>query len=583
MAPPYAYFTLAGLVVPTAFSLVLLVASLRGWHSSERYAQTVTDEKSSIAIVVQLFSHSLGLFQICALCVVISLSFQRYASLSPFSLNSLRFVNSAFALRVDWNLPLPFLIPLTLFIAFSLVPAAIWSGALTPNVISKNVTVPFTIPAIGTIDITENPLFGAKEGGDGGCPWITGDFGEEKVASFHNCFNKLSLLYSAATASSINAIPGREEQKAPVHAKLDRSGYSFIGRSYGTGGSVGFANISEVLSPLSLSFVETGLEAKVECTVNKTAEFRLEKQDVDIDLEVYNAIGNGTLPEGLSANIGKFGLESTHFGYLALDLFSWASAYNNHSTSYFALAAVPDDCTDGNWTLCAGYGFAQLHHTQCRLDFAAKSFDLEVDNVARTIAVTPKETIEWPPYADVLLEQLSAEHSYISYNDGAFGGSELGKAIRSNIDILRAYRNESTVNTDIMLQGVEDFIADLMDNSLLSFSQSRYFGERKERRSVDAELARHVVVYGEAKFIYAAGVLNLTILLVCFGEAARMRGWKRLSGLDLLDMASVAVGASFGGSKLAAHVQTLGARRDATGKVKVRLRGIVGIVGCSEV
>ena len=66
--PSAAYLAFIGLVVPTTFSILLLVASVRGWQSSERYAQTVTTEKPSIAIVVQILSQSLGLFQICALC-----------------------------------------------------------------------------------------------------------------------------------------------------------------------------------------------------------------------------------------------------------------------------------------------------------------------------------------------------------------------------------------------------------------------------------------------------------------------------------------------------------------------------------
>jgi hypothetical protein len=74
MAPPYVYVTLAGLIVPTTFSILLLAAHLRDWHSSEHYAQTVTDDKPAIAIMVQVISHSLGLFQICALCNSLSLS-----------------------------------------------------------------------------------------------------------------------------------------------------------------------------------------------------------------------------------------------------------------------------------------------------------------------------------------------------------------------------------------------------------------------------------------------------------------------------------------------------------------------------
>jgi hypothetical protein len=525
---------------------------------------------------------------------VINFSFQKFASTAPFSLNALRLVNSATALKIDWNLPFHFLLPLSLFVLFSLVPAAIWSGALTPNVVSKNVTVPYTIPAIGTVDFTDNALFHDLDTQAGSCPWLTGDIaGSEEIGTFHSCYDRMSIINSAAMASTVSPIPGHEDEKGLVHAKLDRSSYSFVGRSYGTGGSIGFANMEGVLSPLSMSLAEPGLYANVTCIRNDTAAFYLAKEDhVDV-LVVITAWGNQTLPEDLDMQIGKFPTSFPLVGYVPPDVFAWGSAYNNKSTSYISLAAMPNNCVDGNWTQCQGYGFAQLHKTQCRIDFSAKSFDLEVDNVGRTIAVTPKETIPWPTYADSLLMMLAAEHSYISKNDGAFGGSVLGRAIRSNINLLRAFKNERNFTKETTLQGIESFVQDVMDNSLLAFSQSSYFGKEKEKMEIFATVARNVVVYGESKFIYAAVVLNVLIIVICLTEAVRSRFWSRLPDLDLLDMASVAVGASLGGSKLAEYVQSTGpnsallpgqrlAARDAAGDVKIRLRHTDGGMSAIE-
>jgi hypothetical protein len=175
----------------------------------------------------------------------------------------------------------------------------------------------------------------------------------------------------------------------------------------------------------------------------------------------------------------------------------------------------------------------------------------------------------------VLLETLAAEHISMSQNDGSFGGSTLGKAIVSNVNILSAYRNETTVTRDTRLQAVEAFIADLMDNSLTSFSQSRYFLDTKERQTVDAMVARKVIVYGEAKYIYVNMVLNVLVLLVCLSEAVRLRFWMNVNRLGLLDIASVAIEASRGGTQLAASIQTLFVKQDS-GVVAVRLRRMSG-------
>lgn len=307
---------------------------------------------------------------------------------------------------------------------------------------------------------------------------------------------------------------------------------------------------------------------------------------------MYADVGNATLPEHLSANYDKNATSFRHFGAIPFDMFSWASAYSPRTrTTYFALAAVPDTCGDEK-DCNHGYFFGELNQVQCQLAFTARDFRIDVDNARRTISVAPKGEIDWPTYADSLLEELAAEHNYISALDSAFGGSQLGHAIRSNVDILRAYRNQTTSNETTLLNAVEVFIADIMDNTLLTYSQSRYYG-RKEQGVVTADVVRNVVVYGEAKFIYVAFALNLVVLVICVTEAVRTRFWNGLCNLDILDVASVAVSASFGGTRLAAHVQTKGlsevlmpqkkvSAREVTGAVEVRLRNVDGTMCAIE-
>jgi hypothetical protein len=131
----------------------------------------------------------------------------------------------------------------------------------------------------------------------------------------------------------------------------------------------------------------TGLQATVECKVNETAAFSFEAVDDKSVPRLYKTMGNETLPEGLSTST------TWYYGYLDEDMFSWASVYNNYSTSWFSFAAMRNSCTEGNWTSCHGNGFGKLQKTQCRLDFTARIFELSVDNVARTITVTPQNSI----------------------------------------------------------------------------------------------------------------------------------------------------------------------------------------------
>jgi hypothetical protein len=527
------------------------------------------------------------------MCVgtVITLSFQRRATSTPFSLDALRFYNSVFALRFDWNLPLTLLLPLGLFIAFSLVPPALWSGALTPNVIIRNVTEHVPIPNIGHVDTSDNPLFGM--GGDwtgsGGCPWLSSnnvDLNQERNISFHNCLHasRFAFINSASTASALNPLPGGGTGKGFVHTKQDRSGYSILGRSYGVGGGVGVVNVPELQARLSYGFVEPGLHTKVHCTLNRTAAFQVQVQGSGSTsgLFIYQSDGNGTLPEGLSVNYGSL-IGATYVGYSPADIFAWASAYNNASVSYFALAAVADGCEEPTTASCL-YRFGKLHRTQCQLQFVAQDFQVKVNNVNRTLTVTPQENITWPSYADALLSQLASEHNYMSLNDGQFGGSGLGHGILNNVNIVRAYANESSFSSESMLRGTEAFIADIMDNTLMLFAQSRLFTS-KSQISVPAVAAQEVVVYGTRRFIYATVGLNALIVTICIAQAIYTRFWNQLSKLDPFDTASIAVGASCGGKRLASHAPINNTTRSLFtrstimgsklgGNVKVKLREV---------
>ncbi|KAF2002965.1 hypothetical protein P154DRAFT_561474 [Amniculicola lignicola CBS 123094] len=587
MGRPYpAFLSLIGLIVPTTFSILLLNVNLRGWHSSERYAQFVTNEKPSIAIGVQILSYSLGLFQIVALCTVISLSFQRHAATKPFSLNSLRLINSIYALRFDFTLPFHLILVLVAFVGFSVVPAALWSGAITPNVVSKNITQPFSVPHIELIDynnpIAPERLTTRNEPTPVICPWISGagqDIYNATMGDYHTCYDKLSYLSSASTSSALNAIPGLKsdkERKAHIHTKLDRSGYSFIGRSYGAGGTVGLVPIPVVQFPLSYTFAEVGLQAQVECQYNQSSTFELKFVQSGTQLMEFNSDGRFAMPDGQNSSF-----TFSQYGRLGQDFFSWGERFSNR-TQYLALAAVPvtvkqNTCSPKDNPPQCGYGYAILDKISCRMNFTANSMKVGVDAVARTISVEPKHEAEWPSYADDMLYEVSREMGWISANDGTFGGSGLGSAIKSNIKILASNLNQ-TYGSDnsTTLRAVESFVADMFDNSLQAFYLTYYY-RPKDRKGVVAEVSRAVVVYGEARFIYAAVVLNLVVLIVFAWEAIRTNFWKDIANIDLLDIVSVSTATSYGGNKLASHVSSLGVKRSVSvsaGTVKVRLRKI---------
>jgi hypothetical protein len=57
-----------GLILTSALALTLLGLKTNGWRGSETFAEFVTNERTTVAIAVQIISHVLGLIQVQALC-----------------------------------------------------------------------------------------------------------------------------------------------------------------------------------------------------------------------------------------------------------------------------------------------------------------------------------------------------------------------------------------------------------------------------------------------------------------------------------------------------------------------------------
>lgn len=134
----------------------LLVEQKCGWKSSQNFVQTVSNNRATVAIMVKLLSYTLGLIHIFSICTLhssearslliliteigsaLALSFRYEARIRSFPLDSVKFMNAAYALRLDKTLSWPFFSALVVLIGFSLVPASIWAGAITPIVVDNN-------------------------------------------------------------------------------------------------------------------------------------------------------------------------------------------------------------------------------------------------------------------------------------------------------------------------------------------------------------------------------------------------------------------------------------------------------------
>ena len=122
------------------------------------------------------------------------------------------------------------------------------------------------------------------------------------------------------TASSASTIQ-TTNQTRQTHAKYDNTRYSYSGRSYGVGSSVGLKG--EVLNLGNLaaySYAEAGYKAAVSCIVNQTSQFTIQYLG-------ESAVGSGNFT-------------GTPLVFLAVgplpnsDFFPWARSYPNLDLNY---------------------------------------------------------------------------------------------------------------------------------------------------------------------------------------------------------------------------------------------------------
>jgi hypothetical protein len=121
--------------------------------------------------------------------------------------------------------------------AFTHVPAALWAGAITPVASSQRQTSTIQVPILYTPD--PHNLYWNHSGsyGDGGfIQWGSSNtsFTPQGDFSFFPVYPYGGRILDTAASATANSPAANQS-----HAKYDNTRYSYSGRSYGAGSSVG--------------------------------------------------------------------------------------------------------------------------------------------------------------------------------------------------------------------------------------------------------------------------------------------------------------------------------------------------------
>lgn len=251
-----------GLATTTLFSVLLLASASRNWTFSSSAYRRIIRNRASIQLVLQLLSNALALVYVAVLCSLINRATRIIWRRRGVPLNIIRFWHGLCVRSVDWNIPIYLVFPLLLFILVTAAPSAIWAGALAP--VSTSIQSDAIISVAGyhaTSNIKEWPSEIQSEG-----PVLRTTKG--LFAYSVGIQMQASLLTSASSATPVN---GTVRQ----HAKLDGSRYTYFGRSYGVGASVGLTDDALQGNDLLLEyyFQEVGYNTAVQCSHNSSSDF----------------------------------------------------------------------------------------------------------------------------------------------------------------------------------------------------------------------------------------------------------------------------------------------------------------------
>ncbi|MCJ1292943.1 hypothetical protein MMC34_004496 [Xylographa carneopallida] len=339
---------------------------------------------------------------------------------------------------------------------------------------------------------------------------------------------------------------------ASAHSKTDRSNYIYEQRSYGVGASVGLTDDMLLSYTENYNYYEIGFQAETSCIYNLTSNFYLGDNILDGSgflIAVFEA--QGSLP---------FGNPNVNFATAGFNAGGIVALITATSGSRHILAIT----TGANGT---DY-YAPLNNVQCEMTFASRNFSVAVDRDNQTVSVTALEEVTWPPYGELVVNgSVAAISTMAQALATTMYVSILGQSLIYNIANVEAFQG---VSNSSKLLGVADAINSLLDNILVTYAAAQLM-VAKEEVPIEVDSQVTAIVLGTSAYVFPIFALNLLICLVYLVEVFRTRGWRHLSSFNFMNIKSVIIGTSIGGTTIATKARRMyeipspgghGSRRD---------------------
>ncbi|KAK3652906.1 hypothetical protein LTR56_004854 [Elasticomyces elasticus] len=499
---------------PCLFSLLLLAQT----HHYYGHALTslVSSNRTTVQILVFVLSYVLGLLQLYSLRTTFTYAARLLAFQGPIHLEKMRYWSAISTNRFDLLLPAHHQLICVLLLATSFLPGTLWTGALTPLLELH------TLPTKSSIKL---PTFSQNSSDS----WNNTDLENcQTVGLVTTCpvpdlqGALLTTLGSASTAGS--SLMRR-------HAKIDAPDWSYVGRSYGVGSSVG---LTWVLSPgdampvvwengltaiqykdeiLGVRYEEYGWFADVRCEYNRSTGYVLQSvADGPGGLDVYAA--QGFLPNSFDEGAEQAVRENyTVVSRSNETILAW-SARNTGNRTFLSMAT-----NSGN---------SGFNRTQCVIAFLPTMFTVSTNMSSREITVTPTTR---PDMDDTRLPDITVTANAVRSLDllpRVSSSSALNDALDRNMWNAVSEVGHVMITERDRMSSVEDALAAVLDDILGAYGAAQVVFAH-DTAETDVTVVGMMIRVGVARFVHLVAGFSVVVVVMQVVGLAWTRCWDEFS------------------------------------------------------
>ena len=505
----------------TTISYVLLANTQQSWTVPNGfYYDWITDNRASTQTIVQILAAVLGICPRLTVSQGFNFLTRRSLSSHPLSLDFIDFLNGLAMSRVNWSLPLPYLPLLCIAELLALIPAALWAGALTPVYVPMTAKGPFWIKVPTWSNATQDMWW--RNWYD--YVYQGGTTLQTELGIFSYAVHTSRYGYLLNDVSAASTLDG----KHPTFTKSDNTNYTYSGRSYGAGSSVGLNDSSLTQEPhiVAYSYNETAYHVKYQCTYNGSVKQALEEREIPGQV-VKQYFTHPTSQEA---------------GYMTGNFAGTDKvvASSTVSEKEFVLSTM---------------GYSTLQNVSCWTDIVPTLFQVNVHIDKRQISVIPipqaeVSNLELPYRIAIKCTDSMAALAMISSTSYT---SIFPDMLMNNIYKVHKQNTNETVEQK-NLRGVAESANALFDQAFIGDASAQLV-IAQEYSNQNATVTVLALTVGQPVFIYLVVAMNTVVLIASLAEAIRTKFWRGLTSLDMTNTKSVILASSAGGTAVYQHVK----------------------------